>query len=102
VDEISSPDMTPGSPTPIVEETQQTAPVGMDIDVPKGGQGQQAEDASKNSHLKKPEEALRVNGTVPNQEETTASERSHTTMSEQPQEGTVEDVTDQVDEYVEE
>jgi hypothetical protein len=35
-----SPDMTPGSPTPIVEETQQTTPVGMDIDVPEGGQGQ--------------------------------------------------------------
>jgi hypothetical protein len=49
VDKISSPDMTPGSPTPIMEETQQTTPVGMDIDVPEGGQGQQDEDAG--NHL---------------------------------------------------
>jgi hypothetical protein len=33
LDKISSPDMAPGSPTPVVEETQQTTPVGMDIDM---------------------------------------------------------------------
>jgi hypothetical protein len=37
-----------------------------------------------------------------NQEEMTMPERSHTTMPEQPQEGTVEDVTDRPDEYAEE
>jgi hypothetical protein len=30
--------MEPGSPTPVVEETQQTTPVGMDIDMPEVGQ----------------------------------------------------------------
>jgi hypothetical protein len=94
--------MTPGSPTPIVEETQQTTPVGMDMDVPEGGQGQQAEDADNHSHSGNPEECPRVNGMVPNQEEMTAPERLHTTMLEQPQEGTVEDVTDRPDEYAEE
>jgi hypothetical protein len=54
--------MTPGSPTPIVEETQQTTPVGMDIDVPEEGQGQQAEDTGNQVHPENPEEAPRVNG----------------------------------------
>jgi hypothetical protein len=39
VDEISSLNMTPKSPTFIVEETQQETPVGMEMDVPKEGQG---------------------------------------------------------------
>jgi hypothetical protein len=39
MEEISSPDTTPASPTPIVEETQQTTPMGMDIDTPKEGHG---------------------------------------------------------------
>jgi hypothetical protein len=85
-----------------VEETQQTTPVGMDMDVPEGGQGQQVEDTGNHSHSRNPEEGLRVNGTVPNQEETTMPEGSHTTMLEQPQEGTVEDVIGRPDEYAEE
>jgi hypothetical protein len=52
--------------------------------------------------LKNPEEAPRVNGMAPNQEEMTMPERSQTTMPEQPQEGTVEDVTGRPDEYAEE
>jgi hypothetical protein len=40
LDEISSPNMEPGSPTPVVEETQQTTTVGMDIDMPEVGQSQ--------------------------------------------------------------
>jgi hypothetical protein len=35
VEKILLPNMTPGSPTPIVEETQQTTPFGIDIDVPE-------------------------------------------------------------------
>jgi hypothetical protein len=66
VDEILSPDMTLGSPTLIVEETQHTTPVGMDMDVPKGVQGQQDEDAYNNLHLRNPEEGPRVNGMVLN------------------------------------
>jgi len=34
LDKIPSPNMEPGSPTPVVEETQKTKPVGMDIDIP--------------------------------------------------------------------
>jgi hypothetical protein len=40
LDEIPSPNMEPASPTPVVEETQQTTLVGMDIDMPEMGQGQ--------------------------------------------------------------
>jgi hypothetical protein len=65
VDEISSPNTTPGSPTPIVEETQQTTPIGMDIDTSKEGKGQQDEDASNQVHPKNPQEAPRVNGMAP-------------------------------------
>jgi hypothetical protein len=74
----------------------------MDIDVPEGGHDQQAEDAGNHSHPENPEEAPRINGTVPNQAKTTAPKRSHTTMLEQPQEGRVEDVTGRADEYAEE
>jgi hypothetical protein len=74
----------------------------MDMDVLEGGQGQQAEDAGNHFHSRNPEERPRVNGMVPNQEETTALEGSHTTMLEQPQEGTVEYVTSRPDEYGEE
>jgi hypothetical protein len=84
VDEISSPEMTPGSPTPIVEETQQTTLVGMDMDLLEEGQGQQVEDADNHSHSMNPEEHLRVNGMVPNQEEMTALEILHTTTLEHP------------------
>jgi hypothetical protein len=57
VDEIPSPDTTPGSPTLMVEETQQTTPVGMDIDRPEEGQGRQNEDASSQVQPENPEEA---------------------------------------------
>jgi hypothetical protein len=58
--------MTPRSPEPILEETQQTTPVGMDMDVPKGGQGKQAEDADNHSHYGNPKKHSRVNGMVSN------------------------------------
>jgi hypothetical protein len=35
MDEIPLPDMTPTRSTPVVEETQQTTPVGMYIDMPE-------------------------------------------------------------------
>jgi hypothetical protein len=41
-------------------------------------------------------------GRTPNQEESTVPEESHTTMSEQPQEGAVEDVIGRQEEYAEE
>jgi hypothetical protein len=41
VDEIPSPDTTPVNPTPIVEETQQPTPEGMNIDRPTEVQEQQ-------------------------------------------------------------
>jgi hypothetical protein len=71
MDEIPSPDMTPTSPTPVVEETQQTTPLGMDMDRSDGGQGQQAECTGNHSYPKNPEETSRVNGTIPNKAETT-------------------------------
>jgi len=40
LDEIPSPSMEPASPTPVVEETQQTIAVAMDIDMSEMGQGQ--------------------------------------------------------------
>jgi hypothetical protein len=82
VDEISSPDMASRSPNPVVEKTQQTALVGMDIDMPELGQNQQTQDIGNPSRSKNPEEALTVNRTVPNQAEMVAPERSHTTMQE--------------------
>jgi len=94
--------MTPGSPTPVVEEIQQTTPVGMDIDMSGVGQSQQTQDTRNPSRSEHPEEAPRVNGTIPNQAETTVPERSHTTTPEQPQEGTVEDVIGRAEEYAEE
>jgi hypothetical protein len=74
--------MEPGSPTAVVEETQQTTTVGMDINILKGGQNQQVEDVGNPSCLENPEEAPRVNGTVPNQTKSFVPERSHTTTSE--------------------
>jgi hypothetical protein len=102
LDEIPSPNMEPGSPTPVVEETQQTTTVGMDIDMPEVGQSQQAKDAGNPSCPENPEEAPRVNGMVPNQTEVVAPERSHTTTPEQQQEGIVEDVTGRAEAYTEE
>jgi hypothetical protein len=58
--------MTPGSPTLVMEETQQSTPIDMDIDVPKGGQGQQDEDTGNHSHPGNLEEGLIVNGMVLN------------------------------------
>jgi hypothetical protein len=91
-----------GSPTHIEEETQQTTPAGMDIDMPEEGQGQQNEDAGNQVQPENPIEAPRVNGMAPNQEEMVMPEESQTTMSEQPQEGVVEDVTGRPEQYVEE
>jgi hypothetical protein len=68
--------MTPASPTLVEEETQQITPVGMDIEVPEGGQGQQVGDAGNNSHHKNPEESSRGNWIVPNQAKMAALERS--------------------------
>jgi hypothetical protein len=42
-------------PTLVVEETQQTTPVGMDIDMMEVGQGQQDEDTRNILHLENPE-----------------------------------------------
>jgi hypothetical protein len=94
--------MEPGSPTPVVEETQQTTPVGMDIDMSEVGQSQQTQDVGNPSRSENPEESPRVNGTVPNQAEMAAPERSHTVTPEQPQEGIVEDVTGRAEVYAEE
>jgi hypothetical protein len=41
IDEIPSPDKTLVNPTPVVEETQQTTPEGMNIDRPSEVQEQQ-------------------------------------------------------------
>jgi hypothetical protein len=76
--------MTPRSPAPIVEETQQTIPMGMDKDVPEGVQIQQDEDSRNNLHPRNLEQGPRVNRTVLNQKEMTTPERSHTTTLEQP------------------
>jgi hypothetical protein len=75
--------MTPGIPTPIVEEIQQTTLVGMDIDVLEEGQGQLDEDAGNQFHPENPKEDVRANGMDPNQEETIAMERSHNHRREQ-------------------
>jgi hypothetical protein len=53
----------------MVEETQQTITLGMDIDMSEVGQTQEAKDAGNPSHLENLEEASRVNGMVPNQTE---------------------------------
>jgi len=71
--------MTLGSPTPIVEETQQTIPMDIDMDVPEGVQGQQDENSRNHSHPGNTKQGPRVNRMVPNQEEMTVPERSHTT-----------------------
>jgi hypothetical protein len=69
MEEIPSSDMKPGSPTPIVEETQWKTPVGMDIDVPEGGPSPQVENVGNHSQPENPEEYLRTNGMVLNQKE---------------------------------
>jgi hypothetical protein len=94
--------MEPESPTPVVEETQQTTVVGMNIDIPEVGQIQQTQDTHNPSCPEKPEDAPRVNGTVPNQIEVTMPERSHTIMLEQKHERIVEDVTGRREAYTEE
>jgi hypothetical protein len=71
----------------------------MDIDMPEMGQSQQAKDIGNPSCPEHTEEALRVNGTVPNQKEATALGRSHTTALEQQHEGIVEDVTGRSEAY---
>jgi hypothetical protein len=84
VEEIPSLGTTPRIPTLVVEETQQTTHVGMDIDRPKEGQGRQNEDASSQAQPENPEEALRVNGTAPNQEEVVEPDESQIIMLEHP------------------
>jgi hypothetical protein len=49
-----------------------------------------------------PEEAPRVNGMTPNQEEAVEPDESQTTVSDHPQEGAVEDVMGWPEQYVEE
>jgi hypothetical protein len=58
--------MEPTSPTPVVEETQQTIAVGMDVDMPEVGQRKQAKDRGNPSCPGNPEEAPMFNGTIPN------------------------------------
>jgi hypothetical protein len=94
LDEIPSPNVERVSPTTVVDETQQTIAVGMDIDMLEMGQGQQAKDADNPSCPEQVEEAPRENGTTPNQKEAAAPGRSHTTEPKQQQEGIVEDDTD--------
>jgi hypothetical protein len=101
LDKIPLPNMELGIPTPVVEETQQTTIVGMDIDMLEVGKNQQDKDAKNTSHPKNPEEALRVNGMVPNQIKSISLERSHTSTLEQQHEGIVEDVTDRPKKYIE-
>jgi hypothetical protein len=86
----------------MVEETQQTTPVGMDIDRPEEGQADRMRMQASQVQPENPEEAPRVNGMTPNQEEVTEPEESQTTVSEHPQEGAVEDVTSRPEQYVEE
>jgi hypothetical protein len=104
VDEIPSPDTTPVNPTPIVEETQQPAPEGMNIDRPTEVQEQQNQDAEtlKEVQPENTEAALKVNGTMMNQEATVEPDESQTTISDHPLEGTVEDVTGWPEWYSEE
>jgi hypothetical protein len=99
LDEIPSPNVEPVNPTPVVEETQPTTAVGMDIDMPEMGQGQQAKDACNPSCPEHAEEAQRVNGTTPNQTEATLLGRSHTIGPEQQHEGLVEDVIGWLEAY---
>jgi hypothetical protein len=49
-----------------------------------------------------PEEGPRVNGMIPNQAKMVVPEIPQTTTMEQPQEGTVEDVTNWAEEYAKE
>jgi hypothetical protein len=56
----------------------------------------------KSLAFKNPEEAQRVNGMVPNETYRTIPKRSDTTMQEQPNEGTVGDVTSLEEEYAKE
>jgi hypothetical protein len=95
VDEIPSPDTTPVNPTPMVEETQQPTPEGMNVDMPAEAQEQQNQDAEtlKEVQPENTEAAPRVNGMMMNQEATVEPDESQTTVSDHPPEGTVEDVT---------
>jgi hypothetical protein len=99
LDEIPSPNVQQASPTPMVDETQPIIAIGMDIDMPKMGQGQQAKDTDNPSHPKHTEDAQRLNGTTPNQIGVVTPGRSHTTDLEKQHEGLVEDVTGQLEAY---
>jgi hypothetical protein len=74
----------------------------MDIDRPEEGQGQKNEETCYQVQPENPIEALRVNGTTPNQEESVEPEESQTTVSEHPQEGAVEDVSIRLEKYAQE
>jgi hypothetical protein len=94
IDKIPSPDTTPMNPIPMVEETQQPTPEGMNVDMPAEEQEQQNQGTGtlKEAQPENPEAALRVNGTTTNQEATVEPDESQTTVSDHPPEGTVEDV----------
>ena len=66
VDEIPSLDTTPVNPTPILEETQQTTPTSMDMDMPEEGQGRHNKGIGSQAQPRNPEEGPRDNGKVPN------------------------------------
>jgi hypothetical protein len=68
VDEISSTDTTPVNPAPVVEETQQQALEGINVDMSEEEQEQQNQGTRtlKEVQLENPKGALRFNGTGTN------------------------------------
>jgi hypothetical protein len=83
LDEIPSPYVEPTIPTPMVEEIQPTTMVGMDIDMPEMGQGQQAKEIGYPSHHEHAEETQRVKATTQNHEKVIVSGWSHIAEWEQ-------------------
>jgi hypothetical protein len=75
-----------------VEETQETTISGMNVDTLIEEQGRQNEGMSSQAKPVNPEEAPRVNGTTTNKEALVELDEYHTTVSDHPQEGAVEDV----------
>jgi hypothetical protein len=84
VDEIPSPDTTPVNPTPMVEETQQPASEGMNIDISAEEQGQQNQDANilKEAQPENTKGAPRGNGMATNHEAAVKLDESQTTTSD--------------------
>jgi hypothetical protein len=104
VDEIPSPDTTPVNPTPILEETQQPAPEGTNIDIPTEVQEPQNQNAEtlKEVQPENTEAASKVNGMTPNMKVAVEPDESQMTISDYPPEGIVEDVTGWLEWYSQE